>query len=143
MPQLVRLAEAFRPWGVRLAVSIDFSSPQRIGGLDTFDPLDAGVAAFWRTVVDRIYAQIPDFAGFVLKADSEGRLGPSAYGRTHADAATVIARALAATVWVSRESCGEFGASCSTHLRRRVWSWPRAAIPRRGRQRCGVVPQCG
>jgi alpha-glucuronidase len=94
VPQLARLAEAFRPWGVRLAVSIDFSSPQRIGGLDTFDPLDPDVAAFWRTTVDRIYAQIPDFAGFVLKADSEGRLGPSAYGRTHADAANVIARAL-------------------------------------------------
>lgn len=95
VPQLVRLAEAFRPWGVRLAVSIDFSSPQRIGGLDTFDPLDDRVEAFWKATVDRIYAQIPDFGGFVLKADSEGRLGPSAYGRTHADAANVIARALA------------------------------------------------
>ncbi len=96
VPQLVRLADAFRPWGVRLAVSIDFSSPQKIGGLDTFDPLDARVAAFWKTTVDRIYAQIPDFGGFVLKADSEGRLGPSAYNRTHADAANVIARPLAA-----------------------------------------------
>jgi alpha-glucuronidase len=96
LPQLARLAEAFRPWGVRLAVSIDFSSPQRIGGLDTFDPLDPRVAAFWKATVDRIYAQIPDFGGFVLKADSEGRLGPSAYGRTHADAANVIARPLAA-----------------------------------------------
>ena len=95
LPQLVRLAEAFRPWGVRLAVSIDFSSPQKIGGLDTFDPLDARVAAFWKTTVDRIYAQIPDLGGFVLKADSEGRLGPSAYGRSHADAANVIARPLA------------------------------------------------
>ena len=96
VPQLARLADAFRPWGVRLAVSIDFSSPQRIGGLDTFDPLDPRVAAFWKATVDRIYAQIPDFGGFVLKADSEGRLGPSAYGRTHADAANVIARPLAA-----------------------------------------------
>jgi len=95
VPQLVRLAAAFRPWGVRLSVSIDFSSPQKIGGLDTFDPLDPRVAAFWKTTVDRIYAQIPDFGGFVLKADSEGRLGPSAYKRTHADAANVIARALA------------------------------------------------
>jgi alpha-glucuronidase len=95
VPQLVRLAHALRPWGVRLAVSIDFSSPQKIGGLDTFDPRDARVAAFWKAAVDRIYAQIPDFGGFVLKADSEGRLGPSAYGRTHADAANVIARPLA------------------------------------------------
>ncbi len=96
LPQLARVAEAFRPWGVRLFVSIDFSSPQRIGGLDTFDPLDARVAAFWKKTVDGIYRAIPDFGGFVLKADSEGRLGPSAYGRTHADAANVIARPLAA-----------------------------------------------
>jgi alpha-glucuronidase len=95
LPQLVRLASAFRPWGVRLALAIDFSSPKTIGGLDTFDPLDARVGAFWRARVDAIYRAIPDFAGFVLKADSEGRLGPSAYGRTHADAANVIAQALA------------------------------------------------
>ena len=94
VPQLVRLAEAFSPWGVRLSVSVDFSSPQRIGGLDTFDPLDPAVERWWQDTVDRIYEAIPDFAGLVLKADSEGRLGPSAYGRTHADAANVIARAL-------------------------------------------------
>jgi len=97
LPQLIRVAEAFRPWGVRLFVSIDFSSPQKIGRpntLDTFDPLDPRVAEFWKQKVDEIYRAIPDFGGFVLKADSEGRLGPSAYGRTHADAANVIARAL-------------------------------------------------
>jgi len=94
LPQLARVAEVFRPWGVRLLVSIDFSSPKKIGGLDTFDPLDPGVAAFWRETADEIYRAIPDFGGFVLKVDSEGRLGPSAYGRTHADAANVIARAL-------------------------------------------------
>ncbi|MFL6275318.1 MAG: alpha-glucuronidase family glycosyl hydrolase [Blastocatellia bacterium] len=94
LPPLARVAEVFRPWGVKLFVSVDFSSPQKIGGLDTFDPLDARVARWWKTKVDEIYAAIPDFGGFVLKADSEGRLGPSAYGRTHADAANVIARAL-------------------------------------------------
>ena len=94
LPQLVRVAEVFRDWGVRLFVSIDFSSPQKIGGLGTFDPLDQGVAKWWKTKADEIYRLIPDFGGFVLKADSEGRLGPSAYGRTHADAANVIARAL-------------------------------------------------
>jgi alpha-glucuronidase len=92
---LQRLAAAFRPWGVRLAIAVDFSSPKRIGGLDTFDPVDARVAQFWKTRVDALYRAVPDVAGFVLKADSEGRLGPSAYGRTHADAANVIARALA------------------------------------------------
>jgi alpha-glucuronidase len=94
LPQVARIAEVFRAWGVGTAVSVDFSSPRRIGGLDTFDPLDPRVAAFWKKTVGAIYAAVPDLAGFVLKADSEGRLGPSAYGRTHADAANVIARAL-------------------------------------------------
>jgi alpha-glucuronidase len=94
LPQLARIAEVFRPWGVRVAVAIDFSSPRRIGGLDTFDPLDPRVAGWWKNKADEIYRAVPDLAGFVLKADSEGRLGPSAYGRTHADAANVIARAL-------------------------------------------------
>ena len=95
LPQLVRVAEAFRPWGVRLAISVDLSSPMSAGGLKTFDPLDPQVKAWWQNTVDRIYRQIPDFAGFVIKADSEGRSGPSKYGRTAADAANVIAGALA------------------------------------------------
>ncbi len=95
LPQLAGLAAAFRPWGVRLAVSIDFASPKTVGGLDTFDPLDPRVAEWWRAKVDEIYRAVPDLGGFVLKADSEGRVGPAAYGRTHADAANVIARALA------------------------------------------------
>ena len=95
IPQLARVAETLRPWGIALSVSIDFSSPMRVGGLDTFDPLDTRVAEFWKARVDAIYKAVPDLGGFVLKADSEGRLGPSAYGRTHADAANVIARALA------------------------------------------------
>jgi len=94
LPQLARIAEVFRPWGVRLALAIDFSSPRKIGSLDTFDPLDPRVAQWWKEKADEIYRVILDLAGFVLKADSEGRLGPSAYGRTHADAANVIARAL-------------------------------------------------
>jgi alpha-glucuronidase len=99
LPQLSRVAEVFRRWGVRLFVSIDFSSPQKIGtsgttALDTFDPLDPRVVEWWKKKVEEIYRAVPDLGGFVLKADSEGRLGPSAYGRTHADAANVIARAL-------------------------------------------------
>jgi alpha-glucuronidase len=92
--QTKRIADVFRPWGVQLSMSVDLSSPKLIGGLATFDPLDEQVAAWWRKKVDEVYRQIPDFGGFVVKADSEGRSGPSAYGRTHADAANVIARAL-------------------------------------------------
>jgi alpha-glucuronidase len=92
--QVSRIADVFRPWGVQLSLSVDLSSPKVMGGLDTFDPLDPRVREWWRKKVDEIYRNIPDFAGLVVKADSEGRLGPSAYGRTPADAANVIARAL-------------------------------------------------
>ncbi len=92
--QVARIADSFRPWGVRLVLSVDLSSPKAIGGLNTYDPLDPRVIAWWQKKVDDIYAQIPDFGGFVVKADSEGRAGPSQYGRTPADAANVLARAL-------------------------------------------------
>jgi alpha-glucuronidase len=95
IPQIARIADAMRPWGVQIAISIDFGSPKSVGGLDTFDPLDARVAAWWKTKADELYRAVPDLAGFVLKADSEGRVGPSTYGRSHADAANVVARALA------------------------------------------------
>ncbi|MBV9401551.1 MAG: glucosiduronase, partial [Bryobacterales bacterium] len=94
LPEIVRITDVFRPWGVRTVISVDFGSPKTIGGLDTFDPLDPAVGAWWKAKADEIYRAIPDLGGFVLKADSEGRVGPSAYGRTHADAANVIARAL-------------------------------------------------
>ena len=76
LQQLARLAAAFRPWGIRISVSVDFSSPKILGHLDTFDPLDPKVAAWWKAKVDEIYLAIPDLGGIVLKADSEGRVGP-------------------------------------------------------------------
>jgi alpha-glucuronidase len=94
LPEVARIAAEFRKWGVRMLISLDFASPSKIGGVETFDPLDPGAVAFWKTKVDEVYREIPDLAGFVLKADSEGRLGPSEYGRTPADAANAIARAL-------------------------------------------------
>ena len=94
--ELARIADVFRPWGVRLALSVDLSSPQHVGGLDTFDPNDPAVIAWWQKKVDEIYTLIPNFGGFTVKADSEGRVGPSKYGRTPADAANVLARPLKA-----------------------------------------------
>lgn len=94
LPEIVKIADTLRPWGVRVVLSVDFGSPQKIGGLDTFDPLDPRVAAWWKQKTDEIYRAVPDLGGFIIKADSEGRVGPSAYGRTHADAANVVARAL-------------------------------------------------
>jgi len=94
LSQLARVADAFRPWGVRLALSVDLGSPMSAGGLNTFDPIDPQVVTWWKKTVDGIYQQIPDLAGFVIKADSEGRSGPSQYDRSAADAANVMARAL-------------------------------------------------
>ena len=94
LKEFARIAEAFRPWGVKLALSVDLTSPQVVGGLPTFDPLDPTVIAWWKAKADEIYMLIPDFAGFTVKADSEGRKGPSQYGRSPADAANVLARAL-------------------------------------------------
>jgi alpha-glucuronidase len=70
------------------------SSPQKIGGLATFDPLDPQVIAWWQGKFNEIYKEIPDFGGVVVKADAEGQPGPSQYGRSPADAANVLARAL-------------------------------------------------
>ena len=93
--RVARIADVFRPWGVQLSMSVDLASPKSLSAASTrLIPLDPRVVEWWRKKVDEIYRRIPDFGGFVVKADSEGRAGPSAYGRTHADAANVLARAL-------------------------------------------------
>ena len=93
---IARIADTMRPWGVRVALSVDIASPQKIGGLATYDPLDPAVIAWWKEKTDEIYGLIPDFAGFTVKADSEGQPGPASYGRTPSDAANLLANALAA-----------------------------------------------
>jgi len=95
LKQLARIADALRPWGVHLAMSVAIASPQTIGGLKTYDPLDPAVKAWWAEKANEIYKQIPDFAGFTVKADSEGQPGPASFGRTPADAANTLAAALA------------------------------------------------
>lgn len=92
--EVARIADAFRPWGVSLSMSVPIDAPQVQGGLDTFDPGDAKVVAWWRAKFDEIYAAIPDFGGIEVKADSEGQPGPSKYGRTPVDAANMFAAAL-------------------------------------------------
>ena len=93
LPELSALAELFRPFGVRMMVSVDFSMPLR-AGLDSADPLLPAVQVWWQKTAAKVYAEIPDLAGFLVKADSEGRPGPFAYGRSHADGANLLARAL-------------------------------------------------
>jgi alpha-glucuronidase len=94
LPQLARIADVFRSYGVQLGVAVNVSMPKQVGGVGTFDPLDSRVAAWWRAKFDEVYRQIPDFGAVVVKADAEGQLGPSVYGRDPAEAANVIARAL-------------------------------------------------
>ena len=94
LKQLARIADALRPWGVHLALSVSVASPQTIGGLLTYDPLDPAVKAWWAAKANEIYTLIPDFAGFTVKADTEGQPGPSNFGRTPADAANTLAAAL-------------------------------------------------
>src|SRR5262249_23616446 len=94
IPQLARIAAAFRPYGVQLGVSVNVSAPKSLGGLATFDPKDPQVADWWNKKFEEVYRAIPDFGGVVVKADSEGQSGPSTYERNAADAANVLARAL-------------------------------------------------
>lgn len=89
------LADVFRPYGIKVYLSVRFSAPIEIGKLKTADPLDPAVAAWWRAKADEIYRVIPDFGGLLVKANSEGQPGPQDYHRTHADGANMLAAALA------------------------------------------------
>ena len=89
------LAGVLRPYGIRVYLSARFSAPIEIGGLDSADPLNPAVRQWWRDKADEIHALIPDFGGFVVKANSEGQPGPQDYGRSHADGANMLAAALA------------------------------------------------
>ncbi|WP_247003878.1 alpha-glucuronidase family glycosyl hydrolase [Halosolutus gelatinilyticus] len=88
------LASLFRRYGIRTYLSVNFASPMLVGDLDTADPLDEGVKAWWRRKADEIYDLVPDFGGFLVKADSEGQPGPYDYDRDHVDGANAIAAAL-------------------------------------------------
>jgi alpha-glucuronidase len=93
--KLQALAGAFRPYGIKIYVSVKFSSPVELGGLKTADPLDPEVKKWWSDKVNEIYTYIPDFGGFLVKANSEGQPGPQTYGRSHVDGANMLADALA------------------------------------------------
>ncbi len=90
------LAGVLRPYGVRVYLTARFSAPIELGGLKTADPLDPQVRAWWKAKIDQIYHYIPDFGGFLVKANSEGQPGPQDYQRTHADGANMLADPLAA-----------------------------------------------
>lgn len=89
---LGRIADLMRPYGVRLGMSLNFATPELLGVLDTFDPFDESVIQFWQNRTDMIYSHIPDMAGYLVKANSEGQPGPLTYNRTLADGANLFAR---------------------------------------------------
>ena len=94
LPDISGLADIFREYGIKFIIAVDFTSPRLLGGIKTYDPLDDEVLNWWQKTVANVYKYIPDLAGFLVKADSEFRDGPAALGRTQADGANAIARAL-------------------------------------------------
>ncbi len=95
LEKVAALANVFRPYGIRVYLTARFSAPIEIGGLKTADPNDAQVQQWWKNKAAEIYKLIPDFGGFLVKANSEGQPGPQNYGRTHADGANMLADAVA------------------------------------------------
>ena len=95
LEKVAAIAKVFRPYGIRVYLSARFSAPMELGNLPTADPLDTAVIAWWKRKADEIYKLIPDFGGFVVKANSEGQPGPRTYNRTHVDGANMLAAAVA------------------------------------------------
>ncbi|MBR7170645.1 MAG: alpha-glucuronidase, partial [Prevotella sp.] len=94
MNKVKEIADILRPWGIRVFISVNFGSPKALGDLDTADPLNRKVKRWWKQKAKEIYALIPDFGGFLVKANSEGQPGPFDYNRSHADGANMLADAL-------------------------------------------------
>jgi alpha-glucuronidase len=94
LEKVAALAGVFRPYGIRIYLTARFNAPMELDGFSTADPLDPEVAKWWTAKVNEIYKYIPDFGGFVVKANSEGQPGPQNYNRTHADGANMLAAAL-------------------------------------------------
>ena len=94
LEKIAVLADIFRPYGIKVYLSVNFDSPRVIGGLDTADPLDPEVIQWWKEKTAEIYSYIPDLGGYLVKADSEGQPGPHGYGRDHAHGANMLAEAV-------------------------------------------------
>lgn len=95
LEKVAALASVLRRYGITVFLSVNFASPMILGGLDTADPINPAVIQWWKEKIAEIYSYIPDFGGFLMKADSEGQPGPYAYGRNHADGANMLGTVLA------------------------------------------------
>ncbi len=94
LPKVAAIANVLRPYGVKVYLTARFSAPIEIGGLKTADPLDPAVRAWWKAKTDEVYRAVPDFGGWLVKANSEGQPGPQDYKRSHADGANMLADAV-------------------------------------------------
>lgn len=92
--KVAKIADVLRPYGIQVYLSANFAAPMQLDSLPTADPLDKQVSRWWQRKADEIYRLIPDFGGFLVKANSEGQPGPCDFGRSHADGANMMARAL-------------------------------------------------
>jgi alpha-glucuronidase len=125
LPEVKAIASIFSDYGIKTMLSINFAAPMILGGLETADPLDKEVQLFWNKTADKIYSYIPDFGGFLVKADSESRPGPFTYGRDHAQGANMLADALQPHDGVVVWRC--FVYNCQTNWRDRKLDRARAA----------------
>lgn len=115
------LADALRPYGVRVYLSARFSAPRELGGLATADPLSSQVVEWWQAKTQEIYRLIPDFGGFLVKADSEGQPGPQDYGRTQADGANMFARVLSPHGGIVMWRAFVYGAQLDPDRAKQAW----------------------
>ncbi|MBB3111075.1 alpha-glucuronidase [Paenibacillus phyllosphaerae] len=143
MPEMARIAAIFRAYAIKLYLSVNFASPVELGELRTADPLENDVRNWWAARAEELYAMLPDFGGFLVKADSEHRPGPFTYGRDHADGANMLADALAPHGGIVVWRC--FVYNCTQDWRDRSTDRAKAAYdhftPLDGRFRDNVVLQ--
>ncbi|MBQ1760747.1 MAG: alpha-glucuronidase [Prevotella sp.] len=94
LEEVKKIADWFRPYGIKVYLSVNFGTPKALGDTKTADPLDKSVQRWWQKKAKEIYSLIPDFGGFLVKANSEGQPGPGDYNRTHAEGANMLAKAV-------------------------------------------------
>ncbi|CDZ23206.1 Alpha-glucuronidase [[Clostridium] cellulosi] len=143
LPELKKIAAVFSDFGIRILLSVNFAAPIVLGRLSTADPLDKDVQRFWHETANKIYSYIPDFAGFLVKADSESSPGPYTYGRDHAQGANMLADALRPHGGIVVWRC--FVYNCHADWRNRKLDRAKAAyenfVPLDGRFKDNVVLQ--
>ncbi len=111
LKEVKKIADILRPYGIRVFLSINFATPMALGQTTTADPKDASVRKWWKGKAKEIYKLIPDFGGFLVKANSEGQPGPGDYHRTHADGANMLAEALEPYQGIVMWRCFVYGAN--------------------------------